>query len=182
MRSTRLSWALPPVDTPAPAVYLHAYLGELAHRLPTLPPVDNQPWMRTYTWASWRKLTSVAPCRQVALDMYLDTCFGKLARSLPALRPIDNRLRLPRCRASWRSTNRRCLLLPTWDVHRFCIPSAHHTSAARILKRAGTAPTGVTSSTGEIKAEVCGLAPRLCSRRVAVARANRTHARTRSQD
>ena len=43
---------------------------------------------------SWRRLTSVASCRQTTLDMYLHTCFGKLAQHLPALRPIDNQLRL----------------------------------------------------------------------------------------
>ena len=101
-------------------MYLHAYSGELAHRLPTLPPVDNQPWMRPYTWASWRKLTSVVSCRQAALDMYLDTCFGKLAQPLPALRPLT--IGSDRCWTSWRSTNRRCLLLTTGQG---CAPLLH---------------------------------------------------------
>ena len=48
--------------------------------------------MRTYTQASWGKLTSVASSRQAALDMYLYTRFGELAQPLPALRLIDNRL------------------------------------------------------------------------------------------
>ena len=79
---------------PSPSCVPAPILGGLAHRLPTLPPADNQPWMRTYTQASWRKLASVASSRQAALDIYLYTCFGELAQPLLALRLIDNRLRL----------------------------------------------------------------------------------------
>ena len=76
--------ALPPVDTrPQLCTCTHTRAGLFtAYR--HLPPADNQPWMRRYTQASWRKLTSVASSRQAALDMYLYTCFGELAQPLPA--------------------------------------------------------------------------------------------------
>ena len=127
-------------------------------------------------------LSAFASCRQAALDMYLYTCFGELAQPLPALRPVDNRF--------W-------LVLSDMGQHQPALPfvdnrprmrtaSAFFKNITQVLhaylsKRA-YAPTGVTSSTRKIKAEVCGLEPRLCNRRVAVARANRTHARTRNQD
>ena len=163
-------------------MYLHPYQGGLAHRLPTLPPADNQPWMRTYTQASWRKLTSVASSRQAALDMYLYTCFGELAQPLPALRLIDNRLRL----MSGELALHQPALPPVDNQPRMWTASAFLKLTTQVLheylsKLAQHLPVSPRAR-GKSKAEVCGLAPRLCSRRFAVARANRTHARTRSRD
>ena len=110
-------------------------LGELAHRLPTMPPVDNRPWACTctYTWASWRRNTGIASCRQTALDMYLHMCFGELAQHLRALCPIENRLQLESVELGRR--HRRCLPLTPGPS---CVP-------ARILGRACSPPTDIAS-------------------------------------
>ena len=50
---------------PAVDVYLHAYSGELAQRLPALPPLDNPPQLCTFTHTRTRLLnpTNAASCR-----------------------------------------------------------------------------------------------------------------------
>ena len=138
--------------------------------------------MRTYTQASWRKLTSVASSRQAALDMYLYTCFGELAQPLPALRLIDYRLRL----MSGELALHQPALPPVDNQPRMWTASAFLKLTTQVLheylsKLAQHLPVSPRAR-GKSKAEVCGLAPRLCSRRFAVARANRTHVRTRSRD
>ena len=126
--------ALPPVDN-GPSCVPARILGKLAHHLPTLPPVDNQPWARTctYTSASWRRITGVASCCQTALDMYLHTCFGELAQHLPALHPIDNRLQLVSVELA-----RRLPALHAVDTRPNCVPT-------HILGRACSPPTDIAS-------------------------------------
>ena len=82
--------------TNGPAVYLHACSGELALRLPTLLPANNQQRTCTCmnTQESWCRLTSLAYCRKAALHMCLYTCCGELVQHLPAFRLVDNQHQL----------------------------------------------------------------------------------------
>ena len=79
-------------------------------------------------------LTSIASYRQAALDKYLHLCPGELAQRLPTLPPVHNRPRL--CQGRWHSAYHHWLLLTT------ALTVYLH---ACMLRRAGTAPTGIAS-------------------------------------
>ena len=124
---------------PAVDVYLHAYSGELAQRLPALPPLDNPPQLCTFTYTRARLLnpTNAASCRPV-LDANRHEHPGELAQLLPALHRVVKRSWTSICthaRASWHSAYWRCILLTTGPG---CVP-------ARILGRASSQPTNAAS-------------------------------------
>ena len=195
--------ALRPIDNRLQLVSV-----QLARRLPALPTVDTRPQLCTCTHTRAGLLTAYRHClppttshgcaripRQAGAslpvlppldkqpwDMYLYTCFGELAQPLPALRLIDNRLRL----MSGELALHQPALPPVDNQPRMWTASAFLKLTTQVLheylsKLAQHLPVSPRAR-GKSKAEVCGHAPRLCSRRFAVARVNRTHARTRNRD
>ena len=127
--------ALPLLDNPSPAVYLHTYKSEIPQPykrcLLSTPVLDA--YRHEHPCELAQLLPGVASHRQAVLDKYMHTWSVKLAQCIPVLPPADNRSQL--CRASWHSAHWRCILLTTGPG---CVP-------ARILGRARSQPTNAAS-------------------------------------
>ena len=129
VRTCVASRRLPAVD-----VYLHAYSGEPAQRLPALPPLNNPPAVYLLT-------NNKRGCSTLQMLPLVDTCpgrvparaSGRVDTALLVLNLIDKRSWTSICthaRASWHSAYRCCLLL---------------TIGPSCVGQSGTAPTGVAS-------------------------------------
>ena len=133
---------------------LHAYSGGLAHRLPTLPPVDNRPGTCTCTntRASWRRLIINMPALSIVVKRPW-TC--SCIRALESWGSTYRRYVLLAISTDlcWAMLHQHCLLLTTSPscyacthtraslptAYQHCLPSTtgHGPAPARIPGRAG---------------------------------------------
>ena len=163
----------------APAACRHAYTCELGQRLPT-SPVGNRPWTRTCTnirergWITyWRCLLSTGGPGHVSAHMYS----GELPQRLPAMSAVHNR---PSCVPKFmlgQAGTAPIGIVSYQQPAQMCTDSAFLKCCTHLQASWHNTNWNCLEHT-EYQGRSSGIniAPKLCSRRVVVARANHVRA------